>query len=271
MIKGIFHFFNRERAYGVLFLVLVAFYALSPLVLERPSPQSGPSKAVEEFRASEEQWQQKVKESGSIQQFLRLQPRIAMIFAFISLFIFASIGLGLIIDIFFIFVPSFRKKLSLHGPPHEFGQWEISMLFKVVVLWTGTSLALGLFIGLIRRFIWPDISLNFYIILHTTLIDFLTLFFILYVIGHHGGRFRDVGLWVPKGKFFREVGIGVAGYLAVLPFFFLILLNLVVISQMIAYEPAPHPLVDVFFRRGYTRTCVGHVLHFFGEYYWSFH
>jgi len=51
--------------------------------------------------------------------------------------------------------------------------------------------------------------------------------------------FRGVSLW-------KDLGVGLAGYLAVLPLFTLVLAALVVLAQLFAYEPPPHPLVEVF-------------------------
>lgn len=120
------------------------------------------------------------------------------------------------------------------------------MLFQVIILWLVAGLGLNLLIFLVRSFLLPSVSINFFLLLHTTVSDILCIAFIIYILHQNQGHWRDLGLWVPKGKFWQEVIVGLGGYLAILPLFFAVLLFLAYLAHLFAYEPPPHPLLNVF-------------------------
>ena len=244
MIRDILDFFKREKFYAVLFLGIVTFYAAAfilPLRHSKPKP----SPALEEFQRAEEKLETKVKNKGSLQNYLKSRPNLEKIFGVFLLFAFAAFTAGLALDYLFIFKPAWRHRIQrpvlTHGPP-----WTFAMLTKVILLFLAGSLIVGYGLAGAARVAGFEIPFNFYMLLHTTLADFLVFGVMVWVIGRSGGDWRDLGFRIPDGKFFREIRVGWSAYLTILPVFSIFLFSLVMIAHFFSYEPPPHPLVSIF-------------------------
>ncbi|MBI3313500.1 MAG: CPBP family intramembrane metalloprotease [Candidatus Omnitrophica bacterium] len=249
MIRDILGFFRKEKGYAVLFLVLLTTYGVFQMASrsepkEPPATQTSP--AVNQFRQAEKQVQWKIENAGSLQGYLQNRPFLNQFLRIIGFFAVGAFSLGLAINFFLIFNPAWRRSLTSHIGPPENTPWNISMLFKVVLLWIAASLALNFFFLILREYFFPQFSLNFYLLLHTTISDIFCVAFIIYVVQSSGGHWRDLGLWIPRGKAFKEVMMGWGGYLAVLPIFFAVLIFLTTVASIFNYEPPAHPLVTVF-------------------------
>ncbi len=246
-MKDIAQFFREERLYGVLFGVILALGAylwfFPPGPADREKPETSP--AVEAFRQKEEALEQRMKTAGSLEELLKTKPLLRFLFQALSFLAAGAFSAGIVLDGFLIFSPAWRRNLSSGLSPPEVTPWKFSMLFKVILLFITASLALNFILGFIHQFVVP-FSLNFYMLFHSTLVDILCILFVVYVIRQAGGHWKDLGLRIPPGGFWREVTAGLAGYVAILPIFVVVLLFLVMVAQFFTYEPPPHPLVGVF-------------------------
>ncbi|MCM8775573.1 MAG: CPBP family intramembrane metalloprotease [Candidatus Omnitrophica bacterium] len=245
--NSIFSFFWREKSYTLLFLTLVLCYGYLWLVTESHDGEfTESSRVMAEYRLAEQKVQKDIERIGSIEKFLENKPLLNKVFNYLSFLATGAFSLGIIINFFLLFNPAWRRSLTLHDIPVGTTPWKISMFFKVLLLWIGASLILNFFIYLIRQIFFPQVPVNFFLLLHTTLSDIFCVCFIFFIIREAGGHWRDLGLWVPKGKAIREVVIGLGGYLAILPVFLSILIFLAYVAGLFSYEPPPHPLVTVF-------------------------
>jgi membrane protease YdiL (CAAX protease family) len=131
------------------------------------------------------------------------------------------------------------------APPQK-QPWPFSILFKTVVLFMTWGIVVSAVSGLIEA-VFPKFgSDNFYMILHTALLDALCVFFMVRFLHRQGSGWRELGFQVPDGKVGREIGVGLAAYVGFLPVFFLVLIAVFFFASLMAYEPPPHPLVNVF-------------------------
>ncbi len=244
MFKAIFNFFRKEKFYTLLFfatLFSLGYFWLLPHPKVRPVNSSP---ALEEFRRAEKNLEAKLEKAGSWQHFLKERPSLNFFFEVLSFFVAGAFCLGLLLDFFLFFRPEWRRRLG--SAVAQKIPWRLSMLFKVALLFVASSILLSLVLAFARPLGPRGLSSNFYLLLHTTLADFLCLGFILYVVRQEGGHWRDLGLRIPEGNFGREVLVGWAGYLAILPFFIGVLLFLILLARLLSYEPPAHPLVNVF-------------------------
>ncbi len=247
MIQGIVEFFKKEKFYGFLFLAVIAIYGSMWFGPERHAKDDlKNAPGVQEFRKAEERLQDKIQKAGSIADFLKTRPELKTLFSGLTFFIVVSLAAGLVIDFLIIFKPGWRSRFAYEPRPPSTVDWKISMIFKVILLFVTGSYLLGVVLGLIKRFLLPAGSLNFNMLLHTFVMDFLCFVFVLYVVRKEGGRGRDIGLYVPSGKVTSELMIGWGAYAAILPIFAFCLVALVALAQFFHYEPPPHPLVNVF-------------------------
>lgn len=247
MLKSALEFFKKEKIYIVLTLIvaaIVVYIAVSPQTRLKDMQES---KAVEKFKASEKELQKQVKEKGSVQEYLRDHPEMARQVSALTLAFLLAFMAGLVFDGMFLFSPAWRERLQLPPPPFQTTQWKLSMLYKVIILFILASVLIGLTLGFLRHLSGDNPnSVNFFILMHTTLMDFCIFFLIKKVIVDAGGNWRELGFRIPDGKPLREVFFAWGAYSAIMPIFVLALLILVGIASLMHYEPPPHPLVNVF-------------------------
>ena len=117
---------------------------------------------------------------------------------------------------------------------------------KEVLLFIAGSALLGVILGWTRRFLIHSEGMNFNMLLHTFIMDFLSFAFVLHVVRNEGGDRRDIGFQVPSGSVPSELMVGWGAYAAILPLFMVSLLALVALAQLFHYEPEAHPLVNIF-------------------------
>lgn len=247
MIRDMIEFFRQEKKYTLLLLLMALFY-----VLMWKMPPAGEVEAVrespvlEEFRQAEKKVHQDIEKSGSLKTYLEDKPALSNLFQVLSFLAAGAFSAGLIINFFLLFNPNWRRSLANHAARSDQTPWKFSMLVKVILLWMAGSVGLNFVLLMVRQWLYPEGSLNFYLLMHTTISDILCVLFMIYIVKKSGGNWHDLGLRVPGGRWGHEILMGFGGYLAVLPIFFAVLIFLSYVAQFFSYDPPPHPLVTVF-------------------------
>lgn len=242
-LRDIRNFFARGPLWGVLFVMILAIYAGSLFWSQkgRPEPRS---QALDKLRLAEVRLKDEIRSSGGVPEFLARRPALLWIFNFLTLLLLTAVFVGLALDFTWVLRPRWRSSLQAASGPPEARVWSIGTIFKTVILFILASLSLSLFLAFLRALFFHGVSRNLLILIHTTLSDLLCIGLVVSFIHHLGGHWRDLGF---RGvRLWKDFCVGLVGYLAVLPLFILVLLVLVVLAQFLAYEPPPHPLVEVF-------------------------
>lgn len=244
-LKDTVNFFRREPIWGWLLLFLVTVYGVSVLG-PRPGPAEPepPSEAIETLRMAEEKLKAQIQAAGSVQEFLTEKPGLALAFHLFTLALIVAVLAGLLLDFFWFSRWRREESFRVAGGSPAAWTWGIGTVFKTLLLFVCASLSLSVFMNLFRQFLLRETSPNIFILVHTTLSDLICLGLILYFIRPLGGHWKDLGF--RGSRFWKDLGVGFTAYFAVLPAFFLVLVGLVILVQWLAYEPPPHPLVEVF-------------------------
>ena len=248
MIRDIVHFLKSEKKYTAIFLALVLTYAASQwYASHQPVPPESPiaKQALQDLEQAEKRMNAKVQEAGSLESFLRDKPELAGLFTFLVFFVSGVFSLGVVIILAAFFNPTWRQSWAVDPWFEDRTNWNPGMLFKVVVLFLSASYGLSVVLGLIGRYLLPEVPLNFWLLFQTTAADLLCIYFIIYIVKQYGGTWQDIGLRIPPRGVRSEVVMGTVGYMGVFPIFCGILLFLVFIAQLFSYEPPPHPIVNV--------------------------
>lgn len=246
MLKDIYLFFKKEKRYFWLVLGILVFYAF--LFLEsKPRPQIvKSSQTATSFKEAEAKWNEGINRQEAFMDFVKREPFLATLFELMTLgFVIAFIA-GCIIDTVFLMNPRFREKWSNSLSPPSDRPWPFSILFKVIILFMFWGIVISLLMGFFEALFPKKISGNFYMILHTLILNLLCLYFMVRFVRGLGGKGQDLGLTIPQTGFFREVKAGVMGYLGILPLFAVALFILFGIAHWSQYEPPAHPLANVF-------------------------
>ena len=247
MLKGVWGFIRREKGYVALFVFLSILYAGFWALYQSSPEKKERSPALQELEEAEKRWQAKVSDSEALKKYFRDHPVLSILFQVFSLLIVVAIGLGLFIDFIVLFKPGWRRNFfQRRAPPGPSVAWGMPMLFKAFVLAMAVSFLLGGVTGLLKQFLFPQLSLNVFALIHTTLLEIFCFMIVLYLVYRYQGTWRDLGFRIARKDFFKETAVGIAGYLGVLPIFFGVLIVLVIVAHALGYEPPPHPLVEVF-------------------------
>ncbi len=245
MLKSIAGFLQTEKKFTLLFIMVSGIYAAFFMWGNSTPEKKEPSPAVQKFEQVQRQWDRNINNTKALEQYLKTKPTLHFLVQLFSLFTIVAIGIGIVLNFLLLFKPAWRFRFSRDWLP-DFTEWRLGMLFKVVVLILGANIVLAVILGIVRRFLGVHFSMNVYALFHTTVIDALFLYFILYVIRPFGGSGQSIGLNFSGRNLFREIGIGIGGYLAILPVFLTLIVGLVLFAKFIHYEPPPHPLVELF-------------------------
>lgn len=245
-MKALLDYISKHKVYVLLFVAVVLAYCILLWISHSISLRDKePSQELAAFQELEKQWQEKVSNKEMLQQYQKEHPTLWNLFQAFSLFVIAAFSLGLLIDFMLLFNPVWRRNLGRRAPP-EVMNWPTDMLFKFVTLWLTLSLVLNLLMNFLHVVVFPKLTLNFYALFHTTILDLMTILIIFYLVFQQQGGRRDLGLNFSEIRPLREIGIGVAGYMAIFPAFVLTLMFLIFFIQIFKMEPPPHPLVGVF-------------------------
>lgn len=243
LLQSTLDFFRRERIWVLLFVFILLVFVYLTFQPKRTDTGED-SEALRRFQAAEYRLKEEIRATGGMQQFLVKRPSLLLAFEILSLSLVVILIVGLVIDFFWLTRPALRNRIQLATGPPVGGQWGLAALFKTVVLFILMSLALSLLLALLKSVVLKDVNPNLLVLTHTTLSDVGCIALAVYFVARGGGDWRDLGF---KGRaFWEDLRIGLTGYVAVLPLFLLTLVGLVVVVQIFAYEPPPHPLVEVF-------------------------
>lgn len=243
LLVDLFGFFRRERVWGLLFLLLVGIYALT-LFGPEEREEGTHSEAVKRFQLAEARLKDEIRSAGGVQGFLATQPKLLRIFEWFTFLLLGALFSGLVVDFFWLSRPAWRVRLlGVAGPPAARG-WGLGAIFKTLLLFILTSVALTIFLAFLKALLFRGAPPTLFLLIHTTLSDLVCVGLVIFFVHYLGGNWRDLGF---KGiHFVKDFWVGLVGYVAILPAFFLVLVGLVVLAQLLAYEPPPHPLVEVF-------------------------
>lgn len=242
LLRDIKDFFQRERLWSLLLIFILIVFAY---IFSHPSRQkeAAGSEVIEQLRLAESRLKEEIQATGGVQKYLTARPQLLWTFSFFTSLILVIFLLGFIFDFLWLFRPHWRHKLqSATGPP-EAHSWGLGTVFKTILLFILATVALSLVLSLLKSLFFRSSSGNFLILIHTTLSDLLIIALVVVYIRRGGGNWRDLGFRVVQ--LWRDFWIGLAGYAAIFPLFVLVLVGLVLAVQFFAYEPPPHPLVEI--------------------------
>lgn len=246
MMQSLFGFFLKNKWYFAALMAIAIFYGT--FVLTHPKMTTGPqeSAVVEDYKFAEEKAAERMRDPEIMSRFFYKHPVLALTYpATLGFLALLFIG-GVILNSKLWTDPIFRAQwldsgISSDGTKH----WDLSMLFRVAVLFLSASVFLGVGLAWMHKTFFPQGSQNFLILLHTVLSDMLCLGLIFYFVKRSGSRLAGLGFLIPEKKIKKEIFSGWMGYLALFPVFIFVLMILLSVASFFHFEPPPHPLVNV--------------------------
>ncbi len=257
MIRDAIDFFKREKAFTLLSMVVLAAYLWVMIHgkptegMQNPQPDAFQRAQQTTPASSSGSGQDVMKdEVAALQKLIKENPRAAGLLTLIVFCVAGFFTVGLIVNLTLVFNPAWRQSWNLGVYDLDKTDWKPSMLFKVVIFFLAASFGLNVFLVALQKFVFPDFSINLILLIQTTIVDFLCLYFMVYVIRQNGGKAKDLGFRVPPRGVFAEMVMGMIGYLGVFPIFVAVLIFLAFIAHLFAYQPPAHPLVNILLEKG---------------------
>ncbi len=235
--------FLRANAFTAgMLLFISAFYMISILGAHslksryEPSLAPVPSNAslFQEFKEKEKVFEKKIAEN----------PRILQAATLVLLFIFL---IGLFLNVRFYLALRENKVWIGSSLSHESVRWDWTHVFSATIFMFFIEAILLIIEVLI--YYWsgtPDIPQDFLLMANSLLRGALAALFIIFLIRRLGHRLSDLGLSMKD--FFRNIGRGLVGYVAVLPVLFITLLVVVLVAKVLSYEPPPQNVVQIYLK-----------------------
>jgi len=153
---------------------------------------------------------------------------------------------GLVLNIFFFFSKS-KKAILFGSESKSFSiSWDIWDVFKVAILFV--------FFGYILIIIESSLASIFPLMkekehvrmmVNSSILDVLAVVFVLYaVLVTYKENIKKIGLSVTN--FFKNIFIGIAGYIAALPMIIGLLVFTIITMRLAGYEPPVEPILRLF-------------------------
>ncbi|MDO8536105.1 MAG: CPBP family intramembrane metalloprotease [Candidatus Omnitrophota bacterium] len=237
-MKKILKFIQKERLYILLFIFILTFN-LIVLFCDRPKKIESASKPAVSAGAERENVR-------VLEEALKKNSRLVVIFSLASLLIFAIIILGIVIDLM-LYPIILKKKLNIRtlSPPRA--KWNMWDVCKVAILF----IFFGQMIILTEAFWSRVIHLfkvdNFRMMINSSILDTLAVVFIIYftVVQH---REPLTALGISLKDYVKNIFYGVIGYVAIVPILILIVAVTAAILNVTKYVPQRQPVVELFLK-----------------------
>lgn len=248
-INSILQFFTREKLYTAFLIIIIGFFVFVRVYHagELTHPDEFSQKQLKEVETS-------IQKNSRDPEFLRKRfeeaPRLRWYLQVFTMGAFTALMIGI-----FINIGMFRKwrRKELWLPPRVFGshaKWGFVEVVKTSILVVLIGISLNLAAIALHRLAGFNFNSNFFMVVHTTVIDLTALFLMVHFVRQREGAGRLVfGVRAPEG-WIREIFMGIKSYFAIIPYFMLTLVLLLLFISRWAYEPPPHPLIGVFVQEG---------------------
>ncbi len=172
---------------------------------------------------------------------------LALLFSLTSLLVFFVLFLGMAIDVTLLSLKLTKKKIEIYTYKLQTAKWSLWDVAKVAILFLFFGYMILIIESLLIRMLPLLKDDNFRMILNSSLLDTLTVVFILYfTVGQYKEKLISLG--ISFKNFFKNVFYGIVGYIATVPILIVLLAITAAVANLIKYVPPKQPVVDLFLK-----------------------
>lgn len=237
-------FFKRERLYILLFIFVAIVTAL---ILSTPSDRAEPSVKDTAKPVSAMAHGKALSDREAVEKVLAGNKHLAFILSLISLLVIALFLLGVIIDVLLLTSRSPGNGIDISTYKLRKASWGIWDVLKVIILYLFFVYMLLFSEASMARVFHTLKDDNFRMVLNTSIMDILSIVFILYfVVVQYKAGLVSLGLSVKN--FFKNVYYGIVAYIALIPVLIGIISVIALIISLTKYSPEKQAVVDLFLK-----------------------
>lgn len=234
-------FLRRERLY-ILLLVFVLIMTAAML-----APGGSKAKAKAPKASFEETSSAQARQQQVVENVIRTNKDLALILGLTSLLFLLLIVLGIAVDIIVVAARIRGGQLiaGTRAPARvPWGAWDVCKVAILFLFFGYMMLLTEIFLSRVVPIVKND---NFRMILNTSILDCLAVFFILYfTVGQYGEKPAALGLTLRN--FSKNVMYGVIGYVAIIPVLVAMLALIAFLAGLFKYVPEKQAVVELFLK-----------------------
>jgi membrane protease YdiL (CAAX protease family) len=245
-MRRFFEFLRKERLY----LLLLVFILVVNAIVMIPSglKTAKAAKVVSsETAAKDAAATLDAARRAEVEKVFAGNGHLTLVFGLTSLLIIAILLLGIAIDLMLAAWKFSRRELDISTYTMQMVKWGLWDVAKVIILFIFFGYIFIMIESVLIR-VFPLIKDdNFRMILNSSVLDALGVIFILYfTVGEYKEKLITVGLSLKN--FFRNVFLGIVGYIAIVPILIGVLAAIALFINMIHYVPDKQPVVELFLK-----------------------
>lgn len=250
-MRKFINFMQKDRLYLLLliFVLLINFAFMAPAGGRGKGDNAAKKTTVSQNVSSLASADQDIfMKREQIEAVYRNNKPLALLLNLATLLILAVISLGLLIDTLLLVMRSEKRSINIctyaHAGPVSWNLWDVA---KVVILF----FFFGYMLLMIESFLalsFPIVSNgNFRMILNSSILDTLTVVFIIYfAVVEYKESIATLGLSLKN--FVNNVFYGIVGYLATVPVLLAVVIATAVVVTALKYTPPQQAVVQVFMK-----------------------
>jgi len=241
-MNRILQFVRRERLY----LLLLVFVILLNIANQENVSRAKARKAAAtlEVHKTQESVFVQPKEMEAI---MDKNKNLAVIYTLTSFLVFLILILGIVIDAILLARRISGKNISIQTYVPQKVLWNSWDVAKVAILFTFFGYMIVMAESALVRIIPILKNQNIRMILNSSILDALTIVFIIYfTVMQYGQNLASLGISLKN--FFKNVFYGIMGYIAAIPLLVAILLATAIISAVFKYVPEKQHVVQLFLK-----------------------
>ena len=241
-LRRIVKIIKKNKLYVWLLIFIIAFNLLAKFdAISTEAELDIQAERIKSFEA-------KLPSAEKIKEMVLDQSNIyAQILFILFLAFFLALIIGVIVDIILIVLKTNKVEIIPRSSPSYKTNWKLIDVIRVIILFVFISYMASMGYAFFKKTFglgeFDTVSkMVTGITLSHVIITGLLIYFITY---KHRNKFKILGLHFKR--FFRNIFLGIVGYIAIIPILALVIFILTVISSYLKYTPEPQPLLDALF------------------------
>lgn len=243
-MSKVIKFMQKERLYLLLLTLVILLNVAGNIPDDTSKAKNRTQKAkIEAKKASVDIFVKKEE----MEKIFSANKELAVIYNLSSLLIFLVLILGIAVDISLLSIKKSGGRLDIHTYSPGVSRWDVWDVAKVVILFLFFGYMLILIESCLIRIVPLFNNDSFRIIANSSILDVLTIVFILYfTIAQYGEK--PAALGISLKNFTKNVFYGLVGYVAAVPALVAILIATAVFTNLIKYVPEKQFVVELFLK-----------------------
>ncbi len=247
MLSNLFSRLQNEKGYVLTALILCLIYVGAGISGKNHAKQTTPrdETVLTDFESREKNLSQQLSTPEGSRKFFQEHPDAAMAFQGMVLLWVVILFAGASLILMFVFRPKTRNWF-LPLKTDESTPWSLGLLLKALIWILSANIGVEGILFFLKHGHWLIVSHDAMMLIHTLLINFISLIVLCQLVLKQQGNLRDLGFRLVSQSILSEIRFSLMAYVSLLPMFLFSIAVVYAMSKVLALKPDSHALVHVF-------------------------